>query len=873
VISDSMTKILILTANPRGTDTLRLDEEVRCIREGMQLCQYRDRFTITSEWAVRPRDVSRAILNCRPQIVHFSGHGAADGELAFENGEGQVQFVQPEALAGLFRLFSSHVQCVLLNACYSEIQANAIVENIDYVIGMDRPIGDRAAIEFAIGFYDALGAGEPVETAYRFGCNSIQMAGIAESLTPKLKRRNDISQENDVNLRCSQNPATESETRSSSCQTPISVTYEFVIDGRIDETKRLKLEAMVAHLRHITGDISLSLMRVESGSIKLILEGSEEGFQLLESLVASGELTQVLGVSIQRVNRLTSESSVSFEEPLLQAEHAIFLQAEHIYDVLRSQMRELDVRDISDLGGRLSATATMPSIKAENKANIFPYGSYPNIDLRGCNLQGQNLQGCDFSGADLSGVNLCGADLRQVNFNAAKLNGANLSRANLIDVSFVGATLRRVNLDSANLCHANLSDADLTGADLINTNLSDTNLYRADLQRANLERANLNQACLIEAQLLGTRLWRAKLNNAQLTRARLDGASLRGADLSHADLQEVSLNRANLTFATLHKANLQGARLIGADMRGVNFSNAQLTDADLSTALLAAANLRGANLQNAKLFRANLSDAILEDCNLDDAKLSRAYLSGANLKNTTLNRAEMSEVILSRTCLQGAELCHALLNRAYLSEADLSGANLNDANLSSANLTRVNLQGAQVIATRFEGSLGIDERLRDDLRQRGAIVMLIPKYPELTMLGQTAIEVLCQINEAKDNIVRRFDDLNEALQAFRKITELVKAAVQDHPRLALTDPCQFDQEHECFKELIRFEQENIFAQLETVHNGELQQWLIEQYPQELAAVHDNIQQLSWLTYAFHELWTSLLDWIDTEGYEPNLPGD
>ncbi|NJS42254.1 hypothetical protein HC766_08925, partial [Candidatus Gracilibacteria bacterium] len=43
---------------------------------------------------------------------------------------------------------------------------------------------------------------------------------------------------------------------------------------------------------------------------------------------------------------------------------------------------------------------------------------------------------------------------------------------------------------------------------------------------------------------------------------------------------------------------------------------------------------------------------------------------------------------------------------------------MNDANLSSANLTRVNLQGAQVIATRFEGSLGIDETLRDDLSQR-----------------------------------------------------------------------------------------------------------------------------------------------------------
>jgi uncharacterized protein YjbI with pentapeptide repeats len=873
-MSDSMTKILILTANPRGTSELRLGKEFQCIQDGLRQCQYRDRFTIDSEWAVQPRKIRQAILYHQPQIVHFSGHGSADGGLAFENETGQVQFVQPEALAGLFRLFSSHVQCVLLNACYSEIQANAIVENIDFVIGMDSPIGDRAAIEFSTGFYDALGAGKSVETAYRFGCNSIQMAGIPESLTPQLKRKNNISQENDINPYCSKNLIVETETRSSSSQTPIRTTYEFVVSGSIDETERSKLEAMVAHLRHLTGDTSLTLLRVESGSIKLVLEGSEEGFQLLESLVASGELTQVFGVSIQGVNRQTSESSsFPFEEPFSQAEHVI-LQAEHIYYVLRSQMRELDVRDISDSEERSSTTATMPYVKAGNKANILPNGNYPNIDLRGCNLQGQNLQGCDFSGADLSGANLCGADLRQVNFNGAKLIGANLRMANLIDASFVGANLRRINLKESQLCNVNLSMADLSGSDLMSANMSNANLHKADLQRANLERAHLNHAYLVEANLLRAQLRRAKLNNAQLTRARLDGASLRGTDLSHADLQEVSLSRANLTFATLHNANLRGAWLAGAYMRGANLSSAQLTDADLSGAFLVAANLRDANLQNAKLFRANLSDAILENSNLDDAKLSRAYLSSANLKNATLNRAEMTEVILLRACLQGAVLCHALLNRAYLNEADLSEANLNDANLSSANLARVNLQGAQVIATQFEGSLGIDERLKDDLRQRGAIVMLIPRYPaDPPVLGQTDLETLCQISEAKDNIVRRFDDLTEALQDFQKIIGFVKTAVQDHPGIALSDLSRFDQECEGFRESVNVARENIFTHLETVHNGELQQWLIDQYTQELDTIHHNVQRLSRLTYVFHEIWISLIDRIDDEGFDPELPED
>ncbi|GAB1543973.1 hypothetical protein NUACC21_66490 [Scytonema sp. NUACC21] len=156
----------------------------------MRQASERDRFVLHSEWAVRPRDVRRALLNFSPHIVHFSGHGAEDGGLAFENELGNIQLVSPDALAGLFKLFSESVECVLLNACYSEIQAQAIAQHINFVIGMNREIGDRAAIEFAVGFYDALGSGYPVETAYEFGCNAIQMAGIAEFSTPVLKCKN-----------------------------------------------------------------------------------------------------------------------------------------------------------------------------------------------------------------------------------------------------------------------------------------------------------------------------------------------------------------------------------------------------------------------------------------------------------------------------------------------------------------------------------------------------------------------------------------------------------------------------------------------------------------------------------------------------------
>ena len=179
-------KILILAANPKGTSRLRLDEEVREIEAGLQRAQKRDQFILEQKWAVRPRDIQRALLDITPQIVHFSGHGAGEEGLVFEDETGRAKLVDGEALAGLFELFAEQVECVVLNGCYSQVQAEAIAEYIPYVIGMSQAIGDKAAIEFAVGFYDTLGAGRTVEFAHKLGCNAIRMAGIAENLTPVL---------------------------------------------------------------------------------------------------------------------------------------------------------------------------------------------------------------------------------------------------------------------------------------------------------------------------------------------------------------------------------------------------------------------------------------------------------------------------------------------------------------------------------------------------------------------------------------------------------------------------------------------------------------------------------------------------------------
>lgn len=164
-------RILFLSSDPaEGLRVrLRLDRELREISEQKGLSKLRDRFELRSEGAVRPKDVTRVLHDFLPNIVHFSGHGDKKGAIFVDGEDGAPHAIQPKPLAQLFELFADHVQCVVLNACYSEKQAAAISKKVRYAIGMRRAIPDKAAINFSIGFYQALGAGRSIAQSFASG--------------------------------------------------------------------------------------------------------------------------------------------------------------------------------------------------------------------------------------------------------------------------------------------------------------------------------------------------------------------------------------------------------------------------------------------------------------------------------------------------------------------------------------------------------------------------------------------------------------------------------------------------------------------------------------------------------------------------------
>lgn len=167
--------ILFLAANSVDAP-LDLERELSQIKTNLRLAKERDRLELTPVMAATIDDVMQAMLDDPPTIVHFSGHGLAEG-VVLRDAAGNPHLVAGKALASLFALFQETVSCVVLNACWSEPQARAIREHIPYVIGTRAMIPDVVAVAFSTGFYKAIGAGKDVPFAYRMGLARIQAEG------------------------------------------------------------------------------------------------------------------------------------------------------------------------------------------------------------------------------------------------------------------------------------------------------------------------------------------------------------------------------------------------------------------------------------------------------------------------------------------------------------------------------------------------------------------------------------------------------------------------------------------------------------------------------------------------------------------------
>lgn len=83
-------KILLLTSSPVDMSRLQVDREIRIITNQLKNSFAKDKFEIVSGLAVTPSDFAKLIMDEKPSIVHFSGHGTQEG-IVLQNDEGMMQ--------------------------------------------------------------------------------------------------------------------------------------------------------------------------------------------------------------------------------------------------------------------------------------------------------------------------------------------------------------------------------------------------------------------------------------------------------------------------------------------------------------------------------------------------------------------------------------------------------------------------------------------------------------------------------------------------------------------------------------------------------------------------------------------------------------
>jgi hypothetical protein len=168
--------ILFLAANPVPSARLDLDEEARDVEAKLRAAEHRATLRLRTRWAVRPDDLIQALLEDRPRIVHFSGHGTPKG-LVLHGSKGP-RIASRGAILDLFRALKDDIRVVVLNACYTRQQAAALAEVIDCVVGMRATVGDTAARTFAASFYRALGFARSVQNAFDQGVAAAKLHGL-----------------------------------------------------------------------------------------------------------------------------------------------------------------------------------------------------------------------------------------------------------------------------------------------------------------------------------------------------------------------------------------------------------------------------------------------------------------------------------------------------------------------------------------------------------------------------------------------------------------------------------------------------------------------------------------------------------------------
>lgn len=185
IVGGPILKVLLLLAGPTDEARIRLEAEHREIRAILDHGQ--GRLIVEVSPATRVGDIIPELLRCRPDVVHFAGHGGRNGELMVEDDDGTAVPVPIDALAEVFSA-SGELVCAVFNSCHTGHHGSVALDAARFVVGATRPLPDRSAVAFSRGFYRALDGGRTIPEAFAVAKAQVLLVGGDDRLLTLVER-------------------------------------------------------------------------------------------------------------------------------------------------------------------------------------------------------------------------------------------------------------------------------------------------------------------------------------------------------------------------------------------------------------------------------------------------------------------------------------------------------------------------------------------------------------------------------------------------------------------------------------------------------------------------------------------------------------
>jgi hypothetical protein len=170
ILSRATKKVLFCETNPLDRN-LFSNVELREVEEIVS--SFDSKIEVKIKFGLSIVRFIRAIIESSPEVIHFTAFSNDKGVYFNEkSGESSV-FIENDLFEKYLEVVTDRMECLFFNTFIAEELAKRISKEEVFVVGYNEKIESMGAIEFATGFYNALGYGKSFFEAFEVGYNTI----------------------------------------------------------------------------------------------------------------------------------------------------------------------------------------------------------------------------------------------------------------------------------------------------------------------------------------------------------------------------------------------------------------------------------------------------------------------------------------------------------------------------------------------------------------------------------------------------------------------------------------------------------------------------------------------------------------------------